>query len=99
LEIAMTALIERRLDSALTVAHLIAELESLPPDAPVVFVCDYGDHCHTQQVLPVTVVESMPPAGVGESGYSHSGIALRKIDENEEFEDESRQIVILQYLL
>jgi hypothetical protein len=38
-----TKMIERRLGSALTVGDLIAELEALPDDMPIAFVCDDGD--------------------------------------------------------
>jgi hypothetical protein len=60
----------------MTVADLIAELQDLDEDLPVLFVCDYGDHCHTSQALPV---ESLGVIGVShlyDSAYSQSGVAL-----------------------
>ena len=62
----------------ITVAELIAILQDEDPDARVIFSTDYGDHCHTQQALPLRgrTCEVL----VRESGYSTSGFAL--VDED-----------------
>lgn len=75
--------VTRELQRAKTVGDLIAELEGLPEDTPVLFCCDYGDHCHTQQALPVHEIEVVPANRLGESGYSQSGIALSREEEDE----------------
>ena len=87
----------RTLRSAMTVADLIAELESFPEDAVVCFACDYGDHGHTQQCLPVKTVDELEPDEyLAESGYSCSGIAVEhRQEEDEEGDCESPQVVIL----
>lgn len=72
--------------SGLTVEELIAKLEELPQDARVFFACDYGDYSHTQQALPVDSVEELTENELEESGYSHSGVALRDPDHEDEDE-------------
>jgi hypothetical protein len=74
--------VTRELNSAMTVADLIAELEGLPEDTRVLFCCDYGDHCHTTQALPVRGIEVVSASRLGESGYSQSGIALSREEED-----------------
>jgi hypothetical protein len=80
---------ERTLNRAMTVADLMQELESLPPDAKVVFTCDYGDICHTQQALPVTEVRELDPSceSIADSGYSRSGLELAGGDDPHPEED------------
>lgn len=75
--------VTRELNRAMTVGDLIAELEGLPEDTPVLFCCDYGDHCHTTQALPVKQIEVVQASRLGESGYSQSGIALSREDEDD----------------
>ena len=79
----MDAKVERALRGALTVGELIAELKRLPADAVPVFVCDYGDHSHTMQALPVRQVTD--PAeerySLRTSAYSQSGVALEELPE------------------
>jgi hypothetical protein len=79
--------IDRKVKNALTVGELITELQGYPEDAPVLFVTDYGDHCHTQQALPIEAIEEWPISTIGTSGYSHSGIAFNEPDEDEEPDD------------
>ena len=73
-------------------------------DALVVFGCDYGDHSHTIQLLPVTEVTKVEEDEyVDWSAYSHSEVSLEKKrdddyddDEVEEADDEPLpEIVIL----
>ena len=66
--------VERELERAMTVADLIEELRSLPKDAKVFFTCDYGDHCHTIQALPVKSIDEHTAKTLSESAYSQSGI-------------------------
>ena len=83
-----TKQVERILNRGLTVAELLDVLESCNPDARVVFVCDYGDHCHTQQALPVGEAEELHHDydELRESAYSQSGLALceRRRDDDDE---------------
>jgi len=98
----MVSQLPRQAKQALTVRDLIEELEALNPDAKVVFACDYGDHCHTQQALPVTNVRVIEDDEyLSESAYSQSGMALRERDEDddEDTEDEgegNEPVIILQ---
>lgn len=84
---------------ALTVAQLREELEHLDGDAKVVFVCDYGDHCHTNQALPVLGVETTDTGRLAPSGYSQSGIELTDLDDDADEMDETdpdvRPLVVL----
>ena len=68
-----------------TVAELIEELEQFDKDALVMFVCDYGDHCHTQQALPVREVEEYTTRDLRDSAYSQSRIALEPRDSDQWF--------------
>jgi hypothetical protein len=80
----MSKVIERKLRNALTVAQLIKQLQSEPPDAVVLFTCDYGDITHTRQALPVKRVDEIDSCEfIEESAYSQSGLALQDGDEDE----------------
>lgn len=71
----------RTVRNALTVEELRGALEDMRPDALVLFVCDYGDHSHTMQALPVAEVEDVAGEEVlVESPYSQSGAAIADID-------------------
>jgi hypothetical protein len=72
----MKTTVERTMNRAMTVGDLLSELDGLPMDAPVVFVCDYGDYCHTQQALPVSSIEVVTAERLSDSGYSKSGVEL-----------------------
>ena len=90
----------RKLRSAMTVADLIAELQTFPDDALVCFACDYGDICHTQQCLPIESIDELGPDDfLAESAYSNSGIAIESRDEDDEDDDtddcEGPDVVIL----
>jgi len=66
----------------LTVGQLIERLQELPEDATVLFVCDYGDHHHTAQVLPVAdAIEMGDEEYLTESAYSRSGMALESTED------------------
>jgi len=80
-----------KLCHALTVEQLIEALQDQNPDSVVVFACDYGDHCHTKQALPVESVEKLYDQ-IKESGYSQSGLAICEED-SEDFGDQ--HIVVL----
>jgi hypothetical protein len=95
----MDASIKRRLERGLTAGELIAELQQYDEDARVVFTCDYGDYCHTQQALPVEHIEASDCSGtmngpryLVESAYSKSGLALQYYDD-EDVDEESGQPV------
>jgi RNAse (barnase) inhibitor barstar len=86
--------VTRAIGAAYTVRELIRELENADLDAPVFFVCDYGDHAHTQQALPVEIVFSdVSTDNLTESAYSHSGVRL--IEESDEDAEEAYPVVIL----
>lgn len=78
---------ERKLRNALTVRDLIEELQNMPEDAKVLFVCDYGDYAHTQQALPCGEVIEVITADIYESAYSQSGLAARMDDDRDNQED------------
>ena len=78
--------IDRVLSRGLTAAQLIEALSGMSPEAVPLFVCDYGDYCHTQQALPVTDVRGLKEAEViQESAYSKSGLALEEVDDDEKY--------------
>ena len=89
--------IERKLSNCLTVKELIQELEylHLPPDAKVIFACDYGDYCHTTQALPVETVDVAIEADLTDSAYSRSGVALSDPDRESAKEGRNAPVVIL----
>jgi hypothetical protein len=77
------------------------ELESLDPDARVLFASDYGDYHHTQQALPVGQVDEHLTSDLAESAYSHSRVALVADEPDEhdepraETDDEPEDVVVL----
>ena len=87
----MRTLTQRELHSlktGLTVRDLIDELSTFDEDAIVVFACDYGDICHTQQALPVssaTEIDTDEERVVG-SAYSNSGLAVEELETDDEDE-------------
>lgn len=71
--------------SGMTVEDLISQLQDCDPDAIVLFCCDYGDHCHTQQALPVSEVSAIAPHEyISESAYSQSGLSLEEMDDQDD---------------
>ena len=74
------------LRSSMTVRDLIDELSQLNPEAVVVFACDYGDICHTQQALPISSAEELDPDEhrIESSAYSQSGLAVERLEEDED---------------
>lgn len=88
--------IERKLSNALTVRELIEELQVFPDDCRVVFACDYGDHSHTQQALPVQTASEIQDGEetVVKSAYSQSGLAIDSVEDPDE-DDETFDVVVL----
>ena len=64
------------LDRAITVQELIEELRNMPEDAKVFFTADYGDHCHTDQALPVRSLDEHDSSALSDSGYSQSRVEI-----------------------
>lgn len=86
----------RQLRNALTVAQLIEALQECNPEAKVVFTCDYGDHCHTQQALPLEEVRDLDFCErLENSAYSQSGLALCEYDPLDEGEPSKPQLVVV----
>lgn len=80
----------------MTVAELIEELQTMEQSAKVLFACDYGDIGHTRQALAVVGIDEYDTAELEESGYSQSGIALKKREaEAEEGTAENGQAVVV----
>lgn len=100
--------VHRRLDQAMTVEQLKERLEGLDDKTVIVFVCDYGDHGHTQQALPVWDVNTFPRTKFDETAYSRSGIEyLTDKDKDEETDvpdedsiegtEEDKQLVLVMW--
>lgn len=76
--------------TTITVRELIDRLGDEDPDARVVFGADYGDHCHTEQALPIRgYVEA---ATITPSAYSGSGYAIGEPDDDDV--DDATYVVI-----
>jgi len=67
-----------------TKEQLIEALKDLPKGAKVAFSADYGDRCHTQQV--VFIDGNISEENIYESGYSDSGYAVDSSGEEESSE-------------
>ena len=76
--------VKRTLNDAMTVSDLIERLQDFDEDAIVLFSCDYGDYCHTQQALTVDRVEEYTEKDLVDSAYSQSGIALVDANDDED---------------
>lgn len=95
----MNAKINDTLEDSMTVEELIQELQGMPATARVVFSCDYGDICHTQQALLIKSAAQLYPDTdrIVETGYSNSGIAVEEdfagndpdAGENEDYSDDA----------
>jgi hypothetical protein len=74
----------------MTVKELIAALQNCDSEARVVFGCDYGDRCHTEQALQVEDCSEMDYGRetIEDSGYSESGLAIKKADEDDREQEE-----------
>lgn len=66
---------------SITVEELIALLQDQDPEARVIFSTDYGDHCHTEQALPLR--GEVDTVTVTESAYSNSGFMIAEADEGD----------------
>ena len=95
----MTEQLERVLGGSMTVGELIAALRLCEPDDTVMFVCDYGDRCHTEQLLPIySAMKLNDGEHIRETGYSTSGVGLFDDDDDDDEdddEDDVRSVVIL----
>lgn len=86
----------RKLRNAMTVADLIAELQCFPDDALVCFACDYGDISHTQQCLPVETADELESDEcLAESAYSQSGVAIERVEDEDEHNGDLPDVIIL----
>jgi hypothetical protein len=72
----------------ITVGELIELLEDQDRDAQVIFKCDYGDICHTEQAIGIS--GEVEEVEIAESGYSHSGYAIAEADPDSDEEEEPR---------
>lgn len=81
-------------NQALTAAEVIELLQEAPPNAIVMFTCDYGDRGRTKQLLPVTEVTVPQEESwlMYESAYSNSGIAIQECDEDNFNEEDILQV-------
>ena len=94
--------IMRSLGAAVTVGELRDMLGEFDDDALVAFSCDYGDHGHTEQVLPIGEAKDVSVSELCLTAYSQSGVALeREADwddedtERESSETDGVEVVIL----
>lgn len=88
--------IERILEGGLTAAQLIKVLTDMPPDAVVVFGCDYGDIGHTEQALVVRKAEELEhdEERLARSDYSNSGLEIESFEDEDAEPSESEQGMI-----
>ena len=86
----MARTVRDRLERGITVADLIAELEGMDPEAIPVFLCDYGDHCHTTMALPIVGVREIDGSAeyIGSTAYSYSEMCLRERKEDDDGSDD-----------
>lgn len=91
--------IVKKLQNGYTVRDLIDELSCFPDDALVCFQMDYGDHGHTQQLLPVQTCDELDQdeTKIHSSAYSHSGIAVDDRDGDDEAGPLDVDIVVLSF--
>lgn len=98
--------IEEVLGRCLTVGNLKRLIDKLDlcDDMPFLFVSDYGDHCHTEQALPLHDVEIHKTTDLRTTAYSYSGIKFLNPEDNwdsdrvvPEFDDDfERPVIIIQ---
>lgn len=83
--------------SGLTKAQLLAEIDHMPDDTPIVFVCSYGDYHNTQQALPIEEanVFEYTANDLKETAYSKSGICLVERDDDQPNKDDEESIDII----
>lgn len=77
------------LQTGMTVAQVMEILKNANPEAVVLFQVDYGDHCHTQQLLHAEDHEVTDSNSIHETAYSQTGIARRDPGYEEDYEDEN----------
>jgi hypothetical protein len=93
----MNADINETLEDSMTVEELRDALRDMPDGARVVFACDYGDICHTQQALLIRSAAQLYPDTdrILASAYSNSGIAIEedfRRGEDDEPDEESDEV-------
>jgi len=83
--------VESKLQNGITVGDLMEELKRFDPEAVVVFGCDYGDHGHTEQALPVESVDSLHEGSerIEKTAYSRSGLAIELIPAEDDYVGET----------
>jgi hypothetical protein len=85
--------------NSLSISDLIAELEELAEtlgeDTPVMASCDYGDHCHTEQLINIESVTFVVP---GKTAYSESGLCYPSEDDLENQPEEEQKVIVLRYV-
>ena len=86
-------MIER--SAVMTVRDLREMLDGFEDNAPVFVQTDYGDHCHTQQLLPIETVEDTNENGIEKTAYSISGIARRDDPLDDDDDDTECNVVVL----
>lgn len=96
-----TSKVYRTLETGMTAAQLIEELQQYPDDAVVLFCCDYGDYPGTTQALPIKTVDELDDTfeTITESAYSQSGLAVESdyTDEDVEIEPMDVDVILLNY--
>jgi len=76
---------------SINLSLLLSELQgSISEDVIMIASCNYGDHCSTQQVIPLTGVEI---GYVRESAYSNSGFKI--IENDDERQPDDQKVIIL----
>ena len=82
--------VESKLQNGIIVGDLMEELKRFDPAAVVVFGCDYGDHSHTEQALPVESVDSLYEGSerIKKTAYSRSGLAIKLIPDEDDYAEE-----------
>ena len=77
--------------NSINLSLLLSELQgSISEDVIMIASCNYGDHCATQQVIPLSGVEI---GYVRESAYSDSGFKI--IENDGERQPEDQKVIVL----
>lgn len=97
--------VDQATEATMTTRQLISHLLSLDPgtdekggDARILFVCDYGDHGHTQQTLTVEEADMYCSSNLHTTGYSKSGICLERDEPSDPSEptNDDYPVILLQ---
>ena len=80
-----------------TLKHLLDLVQDLIDEHgeqfPVAFSSDYGDHSHTEQLLPIELEATVKMAV--ESGYSDSGYAAHEPEAGEDEDERGVEVVVI----